>query len=33
MSERKNYAGIDLFRLAAAFFVVAIHTSPLFSYN
>ena len=32
MSAR-NYRGIDLFRIAAAFLVVAIHTSPLASYS
>lgn len=29
MSGRKEYAGIDGFRLAAAFLIVAIHTAPL----
>lgn len=30
---QKNYGGLDLFRLAAALLVVAIHTSPLTSVN
>ena len=30
---QKNYGGLDLFRLAAALLVVAIHTSPLTSIN
>lgn len=29
MMEKKEYAGIDYFRIIAAFLVVAIHTSPL----
>lgn len=33
MQTRRNYGGIDLFRLAAAFLVVAIHTSPLMSFS
>lgn len=32
-ASRKEYAGIDLFRLIAALLVVAIHTSPLASWN
>ena len=32
MSAR-SYRGIDLFRIAAALLVVAIHTSPLASYS
>lgn len=31
--KKKEYTGIDYFRLAAALFVIAIHTSPLASYN
>lgn len=31
--QRKEYAGIDYFRLIAAFLVVAIHTSPLSGLN
>lgn len=31
--QRKEYAGIDYFRLIAAFLVVAIHTSPLAGLN
>lgn len=31
--KNKEYAGIDYFRLAAALLVIAIHTSPLASYN
>lgn len=33
MKQRKNYAAIDNFRLAAALMIVAIHTSPLKSFN
>ena len=33
MYKRKNFSGIDLFRLAAAFLVVAIHTSPLTTFS
>lgn len=33
MQTRRNYGGLDLFRLAAAFLVVAIHTSPLMSFS
>lgn len=33
MSGNRDYRGIDLFRIAAAFLVVAIHTSPLASYS
>lgn len=33
MAHRKNFAGIDYFRLAAAFMVIAIHTAPLSSWN
>ena len=31
-NENKNYSGIDCFRLIAALFIVAIHTSPLASF-
>jgi serine/alanine racemase len=30
---RREYAGIDYFRLISAFLVVAIHTSPLTSFS
>lgn len=33
MKKRKNYAGIDYFRLIAALLVIAIHTSPLASFS
>lgn len=33
MTEKKNYAGIDYFRLIAAMLIVAIHTSPLASFS
>lgn len=33
MEERRNYAGIDYFRIAAALAVIAIHTAPLSSWN
>ena len=33
MRKSKNYFGIDMFRLLAAFLVVAVHTSPLCSIN
>ena len=33
MDSRKDYTGIDFFRLAAAFLILAIHTSPLSSYT
>ncbi len=33
MNTEKNYTGIDLFRAAAAFLIVAIHTSPLASFS
>lgn len=33
MNVRKSYAGLDWFRLIAAFLIVAIHTSPLVSYS
>ncbi len=33
MTEKKSYAGIDYFRLIAALLVVAIHTSPVASFN
>lgn len=33
MEKKKGYTGIDAFRLAAAFLVIAIHTSPLASLN
>ena len=29
MQTRQNYGGLDVFRLVAAFLVIAIHTSPL----
>lgn len=32
-TQRKNFGGLDGFRLAAALLVVAIHTSPLASFN
>ena len=33
MVGNRNYTGVDGFRLVAAFLIVAIHTSPLASYN
>lgn len=33
MRETKSYGGIDYFRMVAAVLVVAIHTSPLLSFN
>lgn len=33
MNAKRDYRGIDLFRIAAAFLVVAIHTSPLATYS
>lgn len=33
MTEKKNYAGIDYFRLIAALLIVAINTSPLASFS
>lgn len=33
MNKKRNYAGIDWFRLFAAFLIVAIHTSPLASFS
>lgn len=33
MRETKSYGGIDYFRMAAAILVVAIHTSPLLSFD
>ena len=33
MARRKNFAGIDYFRFAAAFMVIAIHTAPFASWN
>lgn len=33
MRQRKNYGAIDNFRLAAALFIVAIHTGPLQSFS
>lgn len=33
MTPKKNFAGIDYFRFAAAFMVIAIHTSPLSFWN
>lgn len=33
MSARRQYPGVDRFRLAAALLVVCIHTAPLSSYS
>ena len=33
MDTRKNYGGLDIFKMIAAFLVVAIHTSPLTSFS
>ena len=33
MNAKRNYSGLDVFRLLAAFLVVAIHTSPLQTLN
>lgn len=33
MTEEKQYGGLDYFRMAAAFLVAAIHTSPLASFS
>lgn len=33
MNKNKSYTGIDYFRFAAAFLIIAIHTSPLSSYS
>lgn len=33
MNDNKSYSGIDYFRFIAAFLIIAIHTSPLSSYN
>ncbi len=33
MSKGRNYKGIEIFRVVAAFLVVAIHTSPLATYS
>lgn len=33
MTKSKYYAGVDYFRLVAALLIVAIHTSPLATYN
>ena len=33
MDTRKNFGGLDIFKMIAAFLVVAIHTSPLTSFN
>ncbi len=33
MNNGKSYTGIDFFRIAAAFLIIAIHTSPLSSYS
>ena len=33
METRKNYGGFDIFKMVAAFLVVAIHTSPLTSFS
>ena len=33
MNAKRDYRGVDLFRIAAAFLVVAIHTSPLATYS
>ena len=32
-TANKNYIGIDIFRVIAAIFIIAIHTSPFCSYN
>ncbi len=31
MSNRRNYGGLDIFRICAALLVITIHTSPLAS--
>lgn len=33
MSKGRNYKGIEIFRVVAAFLVIAIHTSPLTTYS
>lgn len=33
MNNDRSYTGIDFFRIAAAFLIIAIHTSPLSSYS
>ena len=33
MDKNKSYTGIDYFRFIAAFFIIAIHTSPLLSFS
>lgn len=33
MTQSRQYAGIDIFRLIAAFLVIAIHTSPLIGFS
>ena len=33
MNKKEGYAGIDYFRMIAAFLIIAIHTSPLATYN
>lgn len=33
MDTKKNYGGLDIFKIVAAFLVVAIHTSPLESFD
>ena len=33
MNDKKSYTGIDGFRFLAAFFIIAIHTSPLSSFS
>ncbi len=33
MNNGRSYTGIDFFRIAAAFLIIAIHTSPLSSYS
>lgn len=33
MADSRNYTGIDIFRIVAAFLIVAIHTSPLSSFS
>ncbi len=33
MDEKKNYGGLDYFKIIAAFLVMMIHTSPLSSFN
>ena len=33
VKTQENYGGLDLFRVAAALLVIAIHTSPLASFH